>query len=168
MSISTEEQLLNACENGDCMTLFAMVRNDMIDFSMHNGAPLRIAVKNGHWKIVKILLTLPKNRPDPTMHENLLFRQACELGHTEIVRYLLSLPGIDPSARNSEALVLATKNKHTEIVKMLFQSKRINPNSEAQKCATLFGYTEIASMFEAKIDSNPVPSAPPSDDPVNY
>jgi ankyrin repeat protein len=158
MTILIEEQLLTACEDGDCMTLFALVRNDAIDFSMHNGAPLRIAVKNGHWKVVKILLTLPKNRPDPTMHENLLFRQACELGHTEIVRYLLSLPssrGVDPSARNSEALVLATKNNHAEIVKMLLQSKRTS--------ATLFGYTEIATMFQ----SNPAPSAPPSDDPVN-
>ena len=48
---------------------------------------------------------------------------AAENGYTEITKILLKKSKIDPSCRNNIAIKLASENKHTTIVNLLFNTK---------------------------------------------
>jgi len=79
-----------------------------------------------------------------------MFIRACEIGHTEIVHLLLNLErGVNPAARDNEALRFASERGHTEIVRLLLDLERgvAARNNDALCYAISYGHTEIVRML---------------------
>lgn len=68
---------------------------------------------------------------DPNAETNDMFINLAESGQTVGVRAMLNeTPGLDPSARNNQALRRAVRNGHTDIVQMLLMDPRIRLSRE--------------------------------------
>jgi len=94
-----------------------------------------------------------------------VFMHACRDGHTEVVRLILDLPlerGVDPTARDNEALRHASLNGNTEIVRLLLAlppDRGVNLSARDNEAlrhacvrhACYHGHTEIVRMLLAAI-----------------
>lgn len=89
----------------------------------------------------------------PYLDNGLLFIKACEYGFTEAVKlWLQDRRRINPAANKQEALRLASKNGHIEIVKLLLADRRVKPQakeSEALRKASRHGYIKIVKLLLA-------------------
>lgn len=116
---------------------------------MNNWA-IRIAAKNGHFEVVKLLLEMRMAHPesfrgiDPAANDNYAIRKAAAKGHLEVVRVLLAMKvahpelfkEIDPAANGNYAIMGASNNGHLEVVKVLLAMKESDTDNE-------FGYRNI-------------------------
>jgi ankyrin repeat protein len=120
---------------------------------------IRLASKNGHVEVVKLLLNDP--RVDPSAENNYAIRLASENGHVEAVKLLLNDPRVDPSAENNDAIRWASKNGHAEVVKLLLNDPRIDPsddNNDAIRCASWNGHSEVVKLLlnDSRVDQSGV------------
>jgi hypothetical protein len=95
-----------------------------VDPSGFNNYAVRIASKNGHFEVVKLLLS--DAHVDPSDSLSFGFRLASDEGHLEIVKLLLADARVDPSAENNFAVRMATENGHLETVKLLLTDARVD------------------------------------------
>lgn len=130
----TEKELIHSIQNGT-------VPHNAISWSAENGYaeltkslislgapinenrnyPLELASRNGHTKIVKILLEAGANTRDSSPDEGYCLRLAAYRGHTSIVKLLLEA-GANPMANNYKSLELALRMQHMDVVEILLDS----------------------------------------------
>lgn len=71
------------------------------------------------------------NRQEFDVYDSRILREFCRLGDVDIVKYLLD-EGSDPTARDSEALLIACSNGHIEVAKLLLAvrgDRMVNPRT---------------------------------------
>ena len=106
------------------------------------------ASKNGHTKIVRLLLANPNI--NPAADDNHAIRLASLNGHTEIVRLLLGNPNVNPAAYDNFAINRASYYGYTEVVRLLLSDERVDPaatNNFAIKWSSFDGYTKIVKLL---------------------
>ena len=140
--------LILACRNGytEYYIKWSKIAGTRWDPSVDYNNAIRLASKNGHIEIVKILLQ--DKRVDPT--DNWAIRIASQFGHIEIVKILLEDKRVDPSADDNYAIQYASQNGHTAVVKLLLHDDRVNPavcNNYSIKSAIENGYTETIKIL---------------------
>ena len=97
-----------------------LLTRTIVDPSARDNFAVRLASRNGHLEVVKLLLTHPK--VDPSADDNYAIRWASKNGYLEVVKLLLSLPskqGVYPTVDISEAIRLSSQNGHSDVVKVL-------------------------------------------------
>ena len=78
-----------------------------------------LACKNGYLDYVKAFIATGKIKID--FEFNLAFRKAVEYNQIEMVKYLLSFNITNPRAKNDEAIRIAAKKRHLEIIELLLE-----------------------------------------------
>lgn len=92
-----------------------------VDVSASENMAFRLAAAAGHLHIVDMLLTLPEVNPHDS--NNYALRRAAARGHFSIVDRILSLSTFDMDrAVIDEALILAAKHNHTDVVERLVRA----------------------------------------------
>ena len=118
------------------------------DPSDDNNWAIRLASRNGHTEIVKVLLQ--DERVDPSDKDNYAIRMSSNNGYTDIVKLLLQDRRVDPSGGDNYAIGLASKNGHIEIIKLLLQDERVDPsnmNNSPIRLSSANGYTDIVKLL---------------------
>ena len=114
-----------------------------------------MAAKNGHFRIVKLLMTCTDNPNASSNNGATPILLAAQNGHFEIVKLLISSTDIIsniPAHDGSTPILMAAKNGHLEIVKMLMNTTD-NPNAPnnfgwtPQDIALHENHHEIAELF---------------------
>lgn len=90
----------------------------------------KAVLEKGDEKVFFDLLKISQVSPD--FYGNYLIRQAACLGRTNLVRCLLRRE-VDPSSENSNALILAIRGGHIDVVDLLLKDGRANPTIEGYK-----------------------------------
>jgi len=146
---SSNNFLLKRSIEYGCDELFnIMLQDNRANFSIDNNYPIRYASLNGHYQIVKSLLTL--DNVDPSDQNNFALRHASENGHYEIVKLLLTDCRVNPNTDGNDILLLAIENGHLECVKLLLNDQRININNNTLsilKEAVLTGNIKITRIL---------------------
>ena len=76
-------------------------------------------------------------------------KKVSKYGLTDEVKRLLN-KGVDPSVKDNEAIRMASKNGHTDVVRLLLQDKRVDPIDDgnyAIRLASRNGYTEVVKLL---------------------
>jgi len=125
-SSRTSHPLIEASKNGHTEIVELLVNNGAKNRRGNYGyTALQHAIENGHTKTARRLIELGDNvnRHYHSVPQNTPLIEASENGYTETVAMLLE-NGADVNAENSDgdtALMLARKNGHNDIVKLLFK-----------------------------------------------
>jgi ankyrin repeat protein len=85
---------------------------------------------------------------------------AAYCGFTDAVKLLLLDYGVDPSARDNEALVRASEEGHSEIVKLLLSDDRVDPSAQdnlAVRFAFMYGHLDIVKILQSHPQFEDVP-----------
>ena len=91
-----------------------------------------------------------------TTRKQRLFLSACANNKTDVVKLLLHY--IIPSHEENKAIILAAKNNHPEVVKLLLGDKRVNPadrNNAAIRWASENGHLEVVKLLLGDEKTNP-------------
>lgn len=113
-----------------------------------NNNAIRMAAKNGHDKVVVLLLA--DRRVDPTVNDNEPIRLAARNGHAKVVALLLADYRVDPTVSDDEPIRVAAKNGHVDTVKLLLCHPKVNPdacNNAAFYSAQKNGHHEVATLL---------------------
>lgn len=89
--------------------------------------PIVLAASNGHEEIVKVLLN--DSQAEPSAGFNAALISCCEKGRTSIVQILLHCPLLD-LPKDSYAMSLAAIGGHSDVVNLLLEDGRVDPNRE--------------------------------------
>ncbi|CEP01478.1 unnamed protein product (mitochondrion) [Plasmodiophora brassicae] len=110
-----------ACASGNLEVVKLMLTFPSVDVSASENMAFRLAAAAGHLHIVDMLLTLPEVNPHDS--NNYALRRAAARGHFSIVDRILSLSTFDMDrAVIDEALILAAKHNHTDVVERLVRA----------------------------------------------
>ncbi|PVZ99361.1 hypothetical protein BB558_004622, partial [Smittium angustum] len=117
----------NVCANGDCALIFASQKGHLevvkylvengADIHANNNAALRSAIQKGYLEVVKCLLEDGTN----IYATKLILEAASIYGQLGIIK-LLAEKGVDFHANNDKALVFASKNNRSGVVKYLVEN----------------------------------------------
>jgi hypothetical protein len=80
--------------------------------------------------------------------------EACKKGHLEIVDFLLEHPAVDPADQNNQAIQSAVEANHIGIVKRLLRDQRVSPH-DAMLLACKKGHEEMVNLLMADDRFNP-------------
>ncbi len=116
------QQLISACEDGNTTLVGELLNVNNISQDTCN-LSLRIACKDDHLEVVKLLLS--DDRVDPTVNKNMPIFLACLKGHLEVVVLLMLDDRVDPSDNKCSALDTAMTNKHLKIIECILQDKNV-------------------------------------------
>jgi hypothetical protein len=116
----------NAIIRGDYKLVKRFIKGNYMDLT--NFSAFMLAVKRGHYNIVKLLLK-PKII-DPSSKDNAAIIEAASSGHFKIVKLLLKDPRVDPSADDNLAICNAAKCSY-DIVKLLLKDPRVDPTQHS-------------------------------------
>ena len=97
-----------------------------------NDLMLSAAIK-GYYTVIKTLISDPQVDDDTF---NISLSRACEYGQEDIAFLLLQDRRIDPSAKNNEAIRMASSKGHDKIVDLLLVYPRVNPSDDSNKAIT--------------------------------
>ena len=137
--------------------LLSLSGDRTIDVHVNREEPFQIACRNGHLKIVKLLLALKDRVIDVHARDEAAFKGACENGHLNIVKWLLGLKGnrkIDIHINNEEAFRLACHRNRLDVVSFLLKLKEdrlINTNinnKEVFRFADLFQNLKMKKLLQ--------------------
>jgi hypothetical protein len=109
----------------------------LIDPGANNNEAIREASKNGHTKVVELLLK------DRRVNPNEALRDASKNGHIKVVKLLLKDRRVNPTVNNNEALREANKNGHTRVVQLLLKDDRVLSKFD-DKIIKLLGLSKLA------------------------
>jgi ankyrin repeat protein len=138
----------NKYSKNDINELEKILNNKELDPTVNYYAVMRMASRNGHYEIVKLLIHDLKI--DPSIYDNYAICTASEHGHLKVVELLLNDERVDPSADNNCATRMAAEYGHLEIVKLLLKDKRVDPgacNNFAIRWALRNSHFEIVKLF---------------------
>lgn len=87
-----------------------------------------MATKEGHDKVVALLLTSPYTFNPATIEDSnfTLIEWGAMKGHDKVVATLLADPRIDPTAENNAAVEYAVRYNHSHVVIQLLDDPRVN------------------------------------------
>ena len=136
-------------------TMKIIITCGMFDPSFNNNHVIKYASRNGHEKVVKLLLFDGRvDRSslivDPSANANYAIRLASKNGHEKVVKLLLSDERVDPSANYNFAIRFASQNGHEKVVELLLSDKRVDPsasNNYAIKRARQFGHEKVVELL---------------------
>ncbi len=97
-----------------------------LDPSSEHNSPIRSAAKNGHTKIVKLLMK--DSRVDPSEQNNSAIRHAVDKDYTSIVKLLLRDERVNPSVDDQLPIICASMNGNVEIAELLLSDLRTDPS----------------------------------------
>ena len=103
-------------------------------------AKLTTAVCNGNFEIVKFLCELPEYYGVNPFANYTAFLCAVRYDNLKIVKFLCELPidrAMNPAENNNEAIILAIKNGHIDIVKYLKKFKDVDATLDLNKATIL-------------------------------
>jgi len=79
---------------------------------------------------------------------NNTFAECCSKGYMDSVKCLLTIPLIDPTWYNTDCLDRASKNGHADIVQILLNDTRVDPNkSNTLDIACAWGRTDVVRVL---------------------
>ena len=141
--------VIYASANGYLDIVKLLLTSDKVDPATNDIKAFGWACQNGHLEIVKLLLETGKI--DPSARNNAPIIGASQNGHIEIVKLLLSFDKVNPSDRNHKlsSLKLACINKHTQVVKLLLESGKIDQYHKIISLAISceYGHDEIFELL---------------------
>jgi ankyrin repeat protein len=116
--------LVASSKNGHIDIVSFLLTNTQIEIEKSKyTAALTEAVKEGHFKIVEILLKDP--RVDPSDDEQIAFEYAIEKKQIDIIKIIIKDKRIDVTYPYNYAIALSFKNKTTEITRLLWEDTRV-------------------------------------------
>ncbi|KAI9348618.1 ankyrin repeat-containing domain protein [Obelidium mucronatum] len=95
--------------------------------AVNNNRLIQWSSRNGHYQVVKLLLSSYPTLVDPSSVNDLALEAACSFGHVKIVKLLLTDPRVSPTCRNSAPLCFAADNGSAQVVQALLDDGRSNP-----------------------------------------
>ncbi|KAJ3301069.1 hypothetical protein HDU76_005852 [Blyttiomyces sp. JEL0837] len=123
----------------------------------HYNQALMGAAKNGHFEVLKLLLTVfgaaNINRIDPNdvyLSQETVLTVAAASGHFDIVNHLVMEEGIDPSGCNNHALRRLVAGGHLEAVKLFLTFPGVDPtacNDDELRDAAGGGHLEVLKFM---------------------
>ncbi|KAJ3321047.1 hypothetical protein HDU76_000157 [Blyttiomyces sp. JEL0837] len=108
---------------------------------------LIFACKRGHLSTVQILLSLPEDLVNPGIHESMAFMEASLAGHFDIVKILLGTGHVNPSAKENGALLNASSMGRINLVKLLLSKCEATCLEDAMLLAVKNGHGEVVRLF---------------------
>ena len=109
-----------------------------------------------HHDAIELLLFGNNKSICPSYMDNLAIKRASEFGCIKNVKLLLQHPDTDPSADGNASITHATRNGHTQIVKILMQDKRVYKSHDMYKktfeTACRYGYHDIVELLISEED----------------
>ena len=183
MSKSKEQQLWEACTNGDLDLVKRLANDPAVDLNWGDpegfGTSFYRACLQGHKEVVSLLLTdkrIEVNKPKGTRATP--FFIACERGHKEVVSLLLADLRISvnkPTNTGATPFFAACQQGHLEVVSLLLNDPRIDINKPHNgRCTPLwmashFGHLPVVQLILASgrvVDTKTKSIAGPA--PWNY
>lgn len=146
--INMQEAFDTSCANG----LTYMAKWIVANATVKQGNSLYLACENGHERIVKLLMSLPKINLNSFFEWKTPLYISCLKGHTNIVKLLISSPNIDINLTfnfydlhkdKGTPLYAACLNNHIDIVNILLSI----PSIDVNKGDLLFLYKLIVLHF---------------------
>ncbi|KAJ3029080.1 UNVERIFIED_CONTAM: hypothetical protein HDU68_000207 [Siphonaria sp. JEL0065] len=137
-----------ASDSGHIELVRLLLTDPRIDPSAENCIALHYACDRGFPQIIELLLKDP--RVDPTSDNFYALQRTCIHGHADILRILMQV--LDPSSLDNIAILQASRNSHSEIVRLLLTDSRVNPSVQRNKAlvyAVSRGDLEIARLLLA-------------------
>ena len=153
LSIRDVNNLIKLSMKFDAVDIFCWLTEKSIHrFDLIKTEPLYI-FQNGYRNDLPDMTKLGMELTDPSNNENLAFRYACSTNNPKSAKILLSDKRVNPSASDCQALMNASRNGMTEIVKMILLDPRVDPSfdimSMAIERAIRYGHTEIVQILLA-------------------
>ncbi|KAJ3254614.1 hypothetical protein HDU77_003994 [Chytriomyces hyalinus] len=93
--------------------------------------PLAIATRNHDTHSATLLLSHPTMHNASPLHLNMTLVLAAEAGNVDVVRGLLQSASVDPSFASSAAYVMAHKNRHGDVERVLLNTGRVVKQMES-------------------------------------
>jgi ankyrin repeat protein len=118
------------------------------DTIVEHRAAIRYASKNGHDKVIELLLK--NDKVDPAADNNFAIRCASANGHVKVVEALLKDGRADAAADQNFAIRCASQNGHVEVVQLLLNDGRVDPSAEnnfAIRCASQNGHDKVVQLL---------------------
>lgn len=162
INVATDDNLAlqSSVYNGYIDIVKFLIKLKEIDIKVDNCIILIHAVNSNNLEMVKLvtisLLSIDKKIPKDTV--NRAFISACNKDckcdginctALNIVKYLANFD-INPAAENNQAIILAAKNGHLEMIKFLLTLKNVDPSADHNKALRLacyYGHLEIVKYL---------------------
>ena len=145
--------------------LIKMECYDINEEDFLGGGPLAWATRNGHEKVVKILLGREEISPDkPGSDGRTPLSFAAENGHEGVVKILLGREEVNPDKPDDGGrtpLSYATQYGHESVVKILLGQEEVNPDKPSNRRRTPLSYTaehgheSVAKILLGREEVNP-------------
>jgi ankyrin repeat protein len=106
-----------------------------------------IISQTGNHKFIVPFYRILSKCSKKTMVKNISFS---ELTDSDIILYKILLTVKDPSTKNNDAIINASRNGHYKIVNLLLQDSRVVPYADdncALRCASINGHSEIVKLL---------------------
>ncbi|CAH1133577.1 unnamed protein product [Ceutorhynchus assimilis] len=144
------KDLLYASENG-YVEIVQMLIHDNDEKIYDYFRPLKLAVKNGHFTVTKILLNFVKNQPDRIA----LFNIAAQYSHLNLLKYFLK-NNKHSNDDLTEAIDIATQHGNLQIIQFLLKTSNIKTSLNfIYLTASQYGHLNIIKwLIEKNIDIN--------------
>jgi len=124
--------------------LIEMGSYDINKRDTRGSTPLAWAARNGHEKVVQMLLQRPEVYPNLSDYSGMTpLSHAASEGRGEVVKMLLEQPEVypdEPDGSRQTMLSYAAKGGHEGVVKILLELAEVNPNEPGRDSQTPLGY----------------------------
>ena len=94
-----------------------LLEDGRLDPSIHDNQAIRLAVRDGNFEMVELLLKDPWKRVDLSKDRNQCLEWACERGNPDIVELLLKEP-VNPADFGGHSIILAVQRGHVNEIPM--------------------------------------------------
>lgn len=139
-------------ELGDDGAAFAasVLKHPSVDLTIKKVSMIRQVTKNGHLKIVELLVADP--RVDLGTNLNSAIRTAAKFGRADVVELLLTDPDVDPSDLFNSAICTSSENGYVAVVELLLADPRVDPGARentAIREASNNGHDDVVALLAA-------------------
>lgn len=134
MDENRDELFLYCCSNNHPFLVEILLQNSQININTKDNQAIRWACRDGHLKVVQLLLNDKSNRIDPGTKRDWAIRYAVEYDHIEIVKLLLQDKRVNPGAKSNEALRTATEKGLEMIFELLLIHPQVDPSIRNNCC----------------------------------
>jgi ankyrin repeat protein len=145
---------LMACKHGQLDIVVYLLKDKRVNPTAEGSAGFTSAIENGHMHVVRLLQDDARMGGVGDGIASEAFSKACAKGQVAMVRFLCD-PNtgiVNPSANDNDAVIRASANGHSEVVKLLLEDERVDPaarDQEALCAACSISHDEYKSDDEA-------------------